>query len=135
MSPTRHQIPFKMVALTSVLTWTSLLTFVAAAALPDAAPGILGHPNGHGPRPPKPHQKKCKTIYRRRAWHKLSSKEKKAYLDAVVCLMNKPSQTGLEGVKSRFDDFIKLHQVQSNRVHGDVIPPPLPSITISPAPN
>lgn len=33
----------------------------------------------------------------RHEWRSLSNKEKKAYIDAVQCLMKKPSRLGLDG--------------------------------------
>ncbi|RPA76178.1 Di-copper centre-containing protein [Ascobolus immersus RN42] len=103
-----------MVALTSILSWTSLITLVASAALPEPSTDIDVF--SHGPKKPQP---KCKQVLKRRAWHKLTNREKKSYLDAVVCLMNKPTKTKLPFAVSRFDDFIKLHQLQANRIHGD----------------
>lgn len=51
--------------------------------------------------------------------HKLSNAEKKSYLDAVVCLMNKPTRTNLPHAHSLFDDYIKQHQALARVVHAD----------------
>ncbi|KAI5803624.1 hypothetical protein DFH27DRAFT_525016 [Peziza echinospora] len=67
---------------------------------------------GHGKRT---HQ--CEQTLRRKAWHVLSDTEKQAYIDAELCLMNKPSRTAIEGAKSRFDDLQVIHQLQGNVVH------------------
>ncbi|KAL8285577.1 hypothetical protein RB597_002584 [Gaeumannomyces tritici] len=47
----------------------------------------------------------------RREWRSLSQPERKAYLDAVVCLQNAPPklQHLFPGSKSRFDDFHATH--------------------------
>ena len=47
----------------------------------------------------------------------LSRREKKAYIDAELCLMKKPSKTKLEAAVTRFDDLIKPHQLQGLSVH------------------
>ena len=62
----------------------------------------------------------CTTTLKRKAWHVLTNAEKKAYLDAELCLMWKiPGKTGLAAAKSRFDDLIKTHQLQTSWVHND----------------
>jgi tyrosinase len=55
----------------------------------------------------------CNTghAYVRKEWHVLSPKEKKAYINAVLCLQSLPSKSGsfAPGAKSRFDDFVSMH--------------------------
>ncbi|TAQ89355.1 hypothetical protein B7494_g2355 [Chlorociboria aeruginascens] len=48
----------------------------------------------------------------RREWTALSTTERKAYTDAVLCLMSKPAQSDpvlMPGAKTRYDDFVGLH--------------------------
>lgn len=53
----------------------------------------------------------------------LSKKEKLNYIDAVKCLHRKPALTPSAksaGAKSRFDDFVVTHVIQTFWVHGTV---------------
>ncbi|KAK0631492.1 hypothetical protein B0T14DRAFT_532223 [Immersiella caudata] len=49
--------------------------------------------------------------------HTLTNPEKKAYLDAELCLMSKPSVLGLRGSKTRFDDFQVAHALKTEIAH------------------
>ncbi|CAG8979027.1 hypothetical protein HYALB_00011596 [Hymenoscyphus albidus] len=56
----------------------------------------------------------------RREWGDLSGPDRKAYTDAVLCLMAKPPRTDntlVPGAKSRFDDFVWVHMNQSLYIH------------------
>jgi len=53
----------------------------------------------------------------------LSKNEKLNYIDAVKCIHTKPALTdaGISaGAKSRFDDFVVTHVIQTYWVHGTV---------------
>jgi hypothetical protein len=53
----------------------------------------------------------------------LSKSEKLNYIDAVKCIHTKPALTdaGISaGAKSRFDDFVVTHVIQTYWVHGTV---------------
>uniref|UniRef100_A0A0B7K4V5 Tyrosinase copper-binding domain-containing protein n=1 Tax=Bionectria ochroleuca TaxID=29856 RepID=A0A0B7K4V5_BIOOC len=57
----------------------------------------------------------------RRNWRALSKKERKAYIDAVLCIMNKPSKADpsfAPGARSRYDDFVAVHINQTLSIHG-----------------
>ncbi|KAF8851192.1 tyrosinase [Acephala macrosclerotiorum] len=57
----------------------------------------------------------------RREWSTLLPSERKAYTDAVLCLMAKPAltnQTIVPGAKSRYDDFVWTHINQTLIIHG-----------------
>ena len=59
----------------------------------------------------------------------LSKPDRKAYLDAVVCLFNKPSKLDSKqfpGAKSRYDDFVVVHMNQTLTIHGTVREPYAP---------
>ncbi|KAF4548008.1 Tyrosinase-like protein 4 [Elsinoe fawcettii] len=60
------------------------------------------------------------TAKKRREWHTLSSSDKKAYLNAVKCLMKKPSRmtATAPGAKSRYDDFVAVHIQNTLSIHG-----------------
>lgn len=54
----------------------------------------------------------------------LTLEERKEYTDAVLCLMEKPALTSDQapGAKSRFDDYVVIHLLQTPRNHGSVSP-------------
>ncbi|KAK4444129.1 hypothetical protein QBC34DRAFT_309592 [Podospora aff. communis PSN243] len=59
----------------------------------------------------------CTNPIVRKAWHTLTDPEKKAYLDAELCLMSKPSVLNLRGSKTRFDDFQVAHAMKTEIAH------------------
>ncbi|KAH8727573.1 hypothetical protein GQ44DRAFT_725108 [Phaeosphaeriaceae sp. PMI808] len=61
----------------------------------------------------------CRTQDRgkRRAWHTFSKAEKKAYIDAELCLMKKPATLGLKGTTNRHEEHQAAHQLQSYATH------------------
>ncbi|KAK2775464.1 hypothetical protein FQN52_003526 [Onygenales sp. PD_12] len=57
----------------------------------------------------------------RREWSTLSADERKDYINAVLCLQSKDPiwpQSEVPGVRSRFDDYVALHILQTPTVHG-----------------
>ncbi|KAH7389990.1 hypothetical protein BKA66DRAFT_558580 [Pyrenochaeta sp. MPI-SDFR-AT-0127] len=59
----------------------------------------------------------CTTKGKRRAWHTFSNTEKLAYINAELCLMQKPASLGLPAAKTRFDEFQAIHQLQAYATH------------------
>ncbi|KAI5803525.1 hypothetical protein DFH27DRAFT_524926 [Peziza echinospora] len=57
----------------------------------------------------------------RKAWHHLTAAQRKAYIDAEVCLMKLPARLSKvhPSVKSLFDDMQAVHQVQSPWIHNN----------------
>ncbi|KAL2837830.1 hypothetical protein BJX68DRAFT_272915 [Aspergillus pseudodeflectus] len=56
----------------------------------------------------------------RREWGSLSKLERKAYIDAVQCLINKPPLVDPDfapGARTRFDDFVAVHINQTFIIH------------------
>lgn len=104
-----------------------LVVLVAALSLVSALPGAedKNHP-------------KCRNKLQRKAWlvilrgsglgrhclhghrHTLSKKEKKAYIDAELCLMKKPAKLGLPGATVRFEELQANHQIQAAITHNVV---------------
>ncbi|RMZ75161.1 hypothetical protein DV737_g5425, partial [Chaetothyriales sp. CBS 132003] len=57
----------------------------------------------------------------RREWSTLSKQERRAYIDAELCLMSKPSEADpsfAAGAKTRYDDFVAVHINQTLSIHG-----------------
>ncbi|KAF1958361.1 Di-copper centre-containing protein [Byssothecium circinans] len=59
----------------------------------------------------------CTTKSQRKSWHTLTTDEKLDYIKAEKCLMSLPPRYGLEGPKSRYDEFIKLHVLAAPEFH------------------
>ncbi|KAH7199412.1 hypothetical protein ACKRZS_001972 [Fusarium odoratissimum] len=56
----------------------------------------------------------------RRDWKALSKKERKAYINAVLCLRKKPSKADpsfAPGARTRYDDFVAVHINQTRTIH------------------
>jgi tyrosinase len=64
----------------------------------------------------------CTSPAQRRAWHTLSNDEKLEYINAELCLMQKPARLGLPGAKTRFDELQAIHQLQAYSTHFVVSP-------------
>ncbi|KAA8903648.1 hypothetical protein FN846DRAFT_953684 [Sphaerosporella brunnea] len=101
------------------LTHTLLCVLTAFSFELGAATPTPFHGHSFAPSPSSDMQGKCTQKLQRRAWQNLSRAEKKAYLDAELCLMSLPTKTGLPAAVTRFDDLIKAHQMQAYWVHGD----------------
>ncbi|KAI4660374.1 uncharacterized protein J4E78_005077 [Alternaria triticimaculans] len=86
------------------------------AALGLANVGIDVAKNGY----PNPGQCTLKNVAVRREWSMLSKPERRNYIDAIKCLHSKPSLTPASvapGARSRFDDFVVTHVLQTYSVH------------------
>ncbi|KAF2866050.1 hypothetical protein BDV95DRAFT_210831 [Massariosphaeria phaeospora] len=59
----------------------------------------------------------CVTKRKRQAWHKFDNTQKLAYINAELCLMQKPATLGLPSAKTRFDEFQAIHQLQAYATH------------------
>ncbi|TPX11369.1 uncharacterized protein E0L32_001187 [Thyridium curvatum] len=57
----------------------------------------------------------------RKEWGDVSAADRKAYIAAMLCLLDKPSKldhTKYPGAKSRYDDFVAVHMNQTLYIHG-----------------
>lgn len=57
----------------------------------------------------------------RKDWRWLSTKERTAYIDAVLCLQKTPSKADpsfAPGARTRYDDFVAVHLNQTLSIHG-----------------
>ncbi|EXK76468.1 tyrosinase [Fusarium oxysporum f. sp. raphani 54005] len=121
------QISFGILAALLGASW-----LVAAAPAEPSANDLLLDLNGKATfalenaeaQPSKRSGRKICTIANaavRRDWKTLCKKEKKAYINAVLCLRKKPSKadpTFAPGARTRYDDFVAVHINQSLSIHG-----------------
>ncbi|TLD33725.1 hypothetical protein PspLS_01635 [Pyricularia sp. CBS 133598] len=70
----------------------------------NAAPGTFFFSRGNAPRIDS-------------VEHTLSNADKKAYIDAELCLMDKPASLGLPGTRTKFDELQAIHQLQAYSTH------------------
>lgn len=49
----------------------------------------------------------------------MTTTEKKAYIDAELCLMNKAPKLGVAGSQNLWDDMMYAHIYQANVIHND----------------
>lgn len=49
--------------------------------------------------------------------HTFSNREKRAYIDAELCLMSKPASQKLSAAVTRFDELQAVHQIESLYTH------------------
>jgi len=57
----------------------------------------------------------------RKEWGDISATDKKAYIAALQCVLERPSKldkTKFPGAKSRYDDFVVVHMNQTQYIHG-----------------
>ncbi|PVH90493.1 Di-copper centre-containing protein, partial [Periconia macrospinosa] len=59
----------------------------------------------------------CTNKGKRQAWHTLSNSQKQEYINAELCLMQKPSKLNLPGCKTRYDELQAVHQTQAYATH------------------
>ncbi|KAK9773473.1 hypothetical protein SCAR479_09805 [Seiridium cardinale] len=52
-------------------------------------------------------------------WKQYSDSDRLAFVSAVKCLMNKPASGNFPPAKSRYEDFVRIHQSYMNNVHNN----------------
>lgn len=92
-----------------VSSFSTLFTVATAASLVIAAPQVQQRSNTTSAS--------CGTVTQRKSWTALTNDEKKAYLDAELCLMNLPAKAGFPGAQTRWDDLQFAHINSTNVVH------------------
>lgn len=61
----------------------------------------------------------CANPRTRPEWDQYSDNDKQAFIDAVKCLMKKPSAGGFQGATTRYEDLVSLHQSLTPQIHGN----------------
>ena len=59
----------------------------------------------------------CTAPETRAEWRELSTAQRTAYLKAVRCLRQKPSKLKQGGARSRYEDFVWVHQAEGGNIH------------------
>ncbi|KAI9146978.1 Tyrosinase ustQ [Paramyrothecium foliicola] len=70
-----------------------------------------------GPAGAERRQSACESPRLRKSWDASTDEEKQAYLDAAVCLTQRPSRLGLNG-STLHDDFSMVHYNFAAEIHG-----------------
>lgn len=60
----------------------------------------------------------CSTVRVRQEWDSASTSERQNFVDSLKCLMGKAPSGQFSASKSRYEDFVALHQILTPRVHG-----------------
>ncbi|KAI0156123.1 hypothetical protein BJ166DRAFT_627146 [Pestalotiopsis sp. NC0098] len=61
----------------------------------------------------------CTSINEKKSWTALTDAEKKAYIDAELCLMSKAPKLGVTGSQNLWDDMMYAHIYQAGVIHND----------------
>jgi len=61
----------------------------------------------------------CSNVRVRQEWDSLSTSDRQNWVDSLKCLMGKPASGQFSASKSRYEDFVALHQVLTPRVHSN----------------
>ncbi|KAH8670203.1 hypothetical protein BGZ60DRAFT_527687 [Tricladium varicosporioides] len=87
--------------------FSTIATSFLAASLVTAAPSVIKTSRSTT----------CTTIEQRKSWRDMTNDEKKAYIDADLCLMSLPAKMGFPGAQTRWDDLMFAHINSTNVVH------------------
>jgi tyrosinase len=60
---------------------------------------------------------RCSNPRVRTEWRLLSSSQKSSFVNAIKCLMNRPSAGGFPASRSRYEDLVSVHQQMAGTVH------------------
>ncbi|RPA76940.1 Di-copper centre-containing protein [Ascobolus immersus RN42] len=116
MAPSRNGVQGRFLALLASLFLLAAVTTAAAIPAPaaDQSPALDTRSLFNIALPILP----CFKPTVRKEWSKLTSKEKKAYTAAVMCLANKPSiAKSIPAAVHRYDDFTGVHNMQTPDIH------------------
>lgn len=61
----------------------------------------------------------CSNIRVRTEWDSVSTADRQNFVDSLKCLMGKPASGQFSASKSRYEDFVALHQILTPRVHSN----------------
>lgn len=61
----------------------------------------------------------CSNVRVRTEWDSVSTADRQNFVDSLKCLMGKPASGQFTASKSRYEDFVALHQILTPRVHSN----------------
>ena len=61
----------------------------------------------------------CSSVRVRQEWDSVSTKDRQNFVDSLKCLMGKAPNGQFPASKSRYEDFVALHQTLTPRVHSN----------------
>ncbi|CAJ2507370.1 Uu.00g085560.m01.CDS01 [Anthostomella pinea] len=64
---------------------------------------------------------KCSSPRVRKSWQSLNTTEKKANIDAELCLQKLPADLGIRGAETKFDELQSVHASQTENIHWDEV--------------
>ncbi|KAH0441491.1 amino acid transporter [Colletotrichum camelliae] len=96
---------------TKFLVFGSLAGMAMAASLPASNSSLTRGAVKEFPE--------CVSLHERKSWTAMTDVEKKAYIDAELCLQNKAPKLGVEGSQNLWDDLMYAHIYQANVIHND----------------
>ncbi|KAK2776002.1 hypothetical protein FQN52_003845 [Onygenales sp. PD_12] len=56
---------------------------------------------------------------RRIEWRSYSTSDRRAFMNAIKCMIDRPSSGSFSPAKNRYEDFARLHQMYMNNIHGN----------------
>ncbi|USP81624.1 uncharacterized protein yc1106_08898 [Curvularia clavata] len=89
-----------MVKLQLLASALSLASLAAAAAVPVTGAATT-----------------CKNPIKRLEWRQLSVRQRRSYIDAVLCLQKVKPVSGIPYATNRFEDFLAIHNELTDKIH------------------
>jgi len=89
-----------------------LLALLVAVCVPEALGSAVPEAETSGAG-----RGRCRRISQRKEWRALTTREKRAYHQAVLCLHATPATNPLGGATSRFEQYIGVHVAIAPRIH------------------
>lgn len=61
----------------------------------------------------------CSSVKTRTEWHDSSDTTKQNFVNGIKCLLAAPSKGNFPGSKNRYEDFVQVHQTNTDNVHNN----------------
>lgn len=106
-----------MASLGQLLVSLLAVGYAVATPVPQSEDALIARPGPGGPGGASHHCKPKHKLQIRKSWHVLTNPERKAYIDAELCLMKKPTKRRLRGSRTIFDDFQSTHVNLTEIIH------------------
>jgi tyrosinase len=87
---------------------------------PEELVAIVDNGTQHGPESDfQGIQATCSSSRTRQEWHSTTDATKQKFIDAIKCMLNRPSKGNYPGSHNRYEDFVQVHQTVANNVHNN----------------